>query len=347
MTPYVEEENTTEATSTPGSGSALEAAEIYFLRQQNECLKKQLKSVAEKFTFQSIEHSDKMINFYTGIPTKDLFLCLSGLFENIDLNYFNGWNVTTLSKTDQMLLTLVKLKLNLMFDDLAFRFGISRTTASNIFKTWLYVFHEVLFLEFMKEVPSREKNSTCLPSAFSSFTNCRMVIDCTEISLIQSKNMQKQRATYSRYKHRNTVKGLIGVAPNGTITFASKLYPGSISDKKIVNHSKLLEIFEPGDLILADKGFLIKDMLPAGVNLNIPPFLTTPQFTPEQVVMTRTIAKARIHVERAIRRLKCFNILNMIPQTLVGHSSVIFQVCAALTNMNFPLIKEIEDLFVD
>lgn len=159
--------------------------------------------------------------------------------------------------------------------------------------------------------------------------------------------MQKQRATYSRYKHRNTVKGLIGVAPNGTITFASKLYPGSISDKKIVNHSKLLEIFEPGDLILADKGFLIKDMLPAGVNLNIPPFLTTPQFTPEQVVMTRTIAKARIHVERAIRRLKCFNILNMIPQTLVGHSSVIFQVCAALTNMNFPLIKEIEDLFVD
>lgn len=88
-------------------------------------------------------------------------------------------------------------------------------------------------------------------------------------------------------------------------------------------------------------------MLPAGVNLNIPPFLTTPQFTPEQVVMTRTIAKARIHVERAIRRLKCFNILNMIPQTLVGHSSVIFQVCAALTNMNFPLIKEIEDLFVD
>lgn len=63
------------------------------------------------------------------------------------------------SKTDQMLLTLVKLKLNLMFDDLAFRFGISRTTASNIFKTWLYVFHEVLFLEFMKEVPSREKTA--------------------------------------------------------------------------------------------------------------------------------------------------------------------------------------------
>ena len=62
-------------------------------------------------------------------------------------------------------------------------------------------------------------------------------------------------------------------------------------------------------MILADKGFLIKDILPAGVDLNLPPFLTTAQFTPEQAVQTRTIARARIHVERAIRRIKCWKIL--------------------------------------
>ncbi|KAJ3655790.1 hypothetical protein Zmor_014903 [Zophobas morio] len=69
------------------------------------------------------------------------------------------------------------------------------------------------------------------------------------------------------------------------------------------------QIPEVGDMILADKGFLIKDILPAGVDLNLPPFLTTAQFTPEQAVQTRTIARARIHVERAIRRIKCWKIL--------------------------------------
>jgi len=62
-------------------------------------------------------------------------------------------------------------------------------------------------------------------------------------------------------------------------------------------------IFQPGDLFLADKGFLISDLLPSGVNLNIPPFLVSPQFTPSEVVKTKNIARDRIHVERAIQRL--------------------------------------------
>ena len=52
----------------------------------------------------------------------------------------------------------------------------------------------------------------------------------------------------------------------------------------------------PGDLILADKGFLI-NLLPAGVPLDIPPFLCTPQFTESQVYETEKIAKARVCVE--------------------------------------------------
>nr|CAI5822469.1 unnamed protein product [Callosobruchus analis] len=62
-----------------------------------------------------------------------------------------------------------------------------------------------------------------------------------------------------------------------------------------------------GNLILADKGFLIADILPQGVSLSVPPVLTTPQFTPQQVVKTRTIARAKIHVERAIKNEMFFN----------------------------------------
>jgi len=129
--------------------------------------------------------------------------------------------------------------------------------------------------------------------------------------------MNIQTDTYSSYKHRNTWKFLLGIAPNGVVTFVSSLFPGSTSDKVITLKSELLEHLVEGDIILADRGFLIRDILPPGVTLNLPPFLDTSQFTPEQVLQTEVIAKARIHIERAIQRIKYFTILNCIPSTML------------------------------
>ena len=112
--------------------------------------------------------------------------------------------------------------------------------------------------------------------------------------------MAQQRQTFSAYKQRNTFKGLVGVAPNGVITFVSSLYPGSTSDKSIVAHSGIVEKMQPGDMILADKGFVMQDLLPAGVSLNVPPFLKNKRFTKEEAQLTTMIARDRIHVERAI-----------------------------------------------
>lgn len=62
---------------------------------------------------------------------------------------------------------------------------------------------------------------------------------------------------------------LVGVAPNAVVTFISPLFPGSISDKDTVK-SGLLKQLETGDLVLADKEFLIEDIVPHGVFVNIP-----------------------------------------------------------------------------
>ena len=64
--------------------------------------------------------------------------------------------------------------------------------------------------------------------------------------------MSEQSATYSNYRGMNSFKVIIGVAPNAVITYVSGLYPGSVSDKSIVQESGLLTHFVPGDLILAD-----------------------------------------------------------------------------------------------
>lgn len=228
------------ARALQGKFIAVVEAENYFLKQEVDTLKNDLENLSLNFSFRHIQNKDHLVSVYTGLLTCDIFLALYSLFENKKLNYFAGWQIVRKPKIDQLLLTLMKLKLNLLNDDLAVRFGISRETVSNIFKTWLFAIHEVLFQQLMEDVPTRNKNKLCMPSSVSSFTNCKIIIDCTEMSTIHPKNMESQRTTYSSYKHKNTLKGLVGVAPNGVVTFASKLYPGSTSDKKIT-HTVVLQ----------------------------------------------------------------------------------------------------------
>lgn len=155
--------------------------------------------------------------------------------------------------------------------------------------------------------------------------------------------MDRQKDVYSSYKHHVTFKPLVGAAPNGVATYSSRLYPGSTSDKKIVLHCGIIEQLDPGDLILADKGFVIRDVLPNSVHLNLPPFLTTPQFTREQVRETELIAKARVHIERVINKIKNFRILKYIPAEMFNMASETFQLCVALTNFQYPIIREVAE----
>ena len=78
------------------------------------------------------------------------------------------------------------------------------------------------------------------------------------------------------------MKFAIGCANNGTVTWCSPAYPGCTSDRAIVQYSGILPHLRTGDLVMADKGFLIADLFPPGVSLNIPSFLDMPQLTSEQ-----------------------------------------------------------------
>jgi hypothetical protein len=49
----------------------------------------------------------------------------------------------------------------------------------------------------------------------------------------------------------------INVRKNGSIVYASDLFEGSISDRAIIEKSGFLDKINPGDLILADRGFTI------------------------------------------------------------------------------------------
>ena len=120
----------------------------------------------------------------------------------------------------------------------------------------------------------------------------------------------------------NTFKGLIGISPNVWVTFVSSLYGGSISDRQIVEKSHFVDLLEQGDLIMADRGFDIQDLMAAKqAKLFIPPKRqsTADQFSKEDCFETMRIANVRIHVERAIRRVKGWHIFDQVlPLSMAG-----------------------------
>ena len=144
----------------------------------------------------------------------------------------------------------------------------------------------LLYSKFTKSAglpvwPSRLHINSLMPDSFRSlYPSTRCIIDCTEFPIQIPSDPDTQRATWSTYKNRNTFKALVGITPYGSISFLSQLYGGSVSDQEITKTSGFLDLLEPNDSIMADKGFTIEDLCEERkASLNIPPFIQSGKHT--------------------------------------------------------------------
>jgi len=208
-------------------------ADVEQLVQKIECL--------QKLTFTFSNLSDTDVKNYTGVATS-IFEAIVDMIKVVSpLNYWSGKAVGTISVENQLLICLMRLRLDLPYFDLAQRFGLSQTTIQNIFMTFLHALHEIIVVGCMSSIPSQLKNKSSLPDLFGDFTNCRLIIDCTEFRIAAPRSdLLAASAVYSNYKHYLTAKFLIGVAPNGAITFVSQGFPGGTSDKVVTCESGVL-----------------------------------------------------------------------------------------------------------
>jgi len=137
---------------------------------------------------------------------------------------------------------------------------------------------------------------------------------------------------------------------HGHISFISEAFGGRTSDINLTQECGIMENLVPGDIVLADRGFNVYELVAAKqAVLNIPDFTRgKKQLHPRQVENTRKIATVRIHVERVIGLVRNkFRIMGgVVPISLLRSKyknknlmDYIVRVCCILCNMTESIVN--------
>ena len=234
------------------------------LKEENEALKVECEQLRasqttlpqdeQLFGEKYFEDHDEKVKYFTGLPN---YKTLKAVFNFVSSGVEAG-SRTSLSLFQLFVIVLIKLRLNIGDQDLAYRFNVSQSTVTRQMQKWIYILY--VRLGSLVKWPDRDELIRTMPMSFRrKYGKCVIIIDCFEVFIETLTNLKARAQTWSNYKHHNTVKFLIGITPQGAITYLSKAWGGRMSDVYLTEHCDLLENLLPGDLILADRGFNIHD----------------------------------------------------------------------------------------
>ena len=148
-------------------------ARIEALESKNRSLKKKVAPSESPFRIEQIKKDDQLVRFYTGFTSYLIFLTFIEFLGPAvsELNYWGSregdhkqHRMRKLDPMNQLFLTLVKLKLNLKVEDLAFRFKLSASLVSRYITTWIcFLYHHLREIDWL---PTVEQVTGTLPHSF-------------------------------------------------------------------------------------------------------------------------------------------------------------------------------------
>ena len=330
----------------------LEEAAAYFQKERDYLRSELCKLKSDrkrKFCLERFKDSDEDISFYTGFPCYTVLTnCFHFLNTGPDCEEIHQMKTSQnpcatprpkkINAKDAFFLVLIRLRLGTFEKQLAHMFDVSISTVQRICVSWINLMY--LRLGSINIWPSKSIIEQTMPASMKEkFPNLTWIIDAFEIQCERPSTLQLASKSYSNYKSRNTVKGLVACTPSGQIGFISQLYTGNISDRELTIRSGLLKLpHAKGSMWLVDKGFQIQVLQ---VKVNMPAFVgKKSQMTAEEVFHTQQVASERIHIERAINKVKSFHIFDRpIPLTMFGTVNQMWTVCALLTLFQNPIIS--------
>lgn len=244
-----------------------------------------------------LQENENMVPYCTGLPNFETLTLVFDLAQKVMPNSKEHGN-RKLNNFDEFLLVIIKFRLNLQNRDLGYRFKIFKSSVTQISYKWLNILYYAL--KFLIRWPSLEELRATIPECFrEKYSNAVVIIDCTEIFIERASNLLARSQTWSTYKSHSTFKYLIGVTPQRTISFVSNAWGGRVSDKAITQECGILNKLLPGDIVLADQGFTIFDLVEqCQAHAKLPAFTKGKiKLEAKEVAASRELARVRIHVE--------------------------------------------------
>lgn len=214
------------------------------------------------YQFQTYTEDPEKVPFYTGLPNLEVLTLVFSLVSE----YMNS-NSKTLSKEEEFLICIVKLRMNYLFKDIAYHLNVSLSTVQKSFHSTLDVLYARL--QFLVRWPTRENLRQSMPQCFRRDFGQKVVVimDCFELFTERPSGALNKVYTFSNYKHHQTIKYLIGIAPQGVVTFISEGWGGRTSDKHLTEKSGVLNNLLPGDIVMVDRDLILKKQF-ASIRLN-------------------------------------------------------------------------------
>ena len=119
-------------------------------------------------------------------------------------------------------MSLMKLRSNSRLQELAYHFGVSSSTVSQVHQKWFTAMD--IRLQHLIYWPTFEELQRTMPECFvQSFgKKVAVIINCFEIFIDRPSNLMARAQTWSNYKHNKTVKILLGTTPQGVVCFVSE-----------------------------------------------------------------------------------------------------------------------------
>ncbi len=196
-------------------------------------------------------------------------------------------------------MTLIYLRHSPTFQLLGLQFGVSETTANDIFHYWLPIISEALPPSLLEQVKKFEGDYEWLQELLSEL---QLIVDTSEQVRERPGLYQEQKSFYSGKKKNHTLKNQLIVLPDGKdIVDILAGVPGPKSDINLLRDC--FRQFAPEQKFVGDKAYQGESQV------------TTPrkktkggQLTDEQKQENRELSQQRISVEHVIRLIKIFNV---------------------------------------
>ncbi len=244
-----------------------------------------------------------------------------------------GGRRTELDGRDQVLLTVVWLRVYPTHEVLGYLFGISDSTVSRIIQRLLPVLEQAGRDTMRMPDPGRKRRCS-LDQLLSDTPELAIVIDSFEQKIQRPKDPGQREQFYSGKKKTHTLKSQVAVnEETGAIVDVSESVAGPLADIKLLQQSGLMKRLPHGVGGIGDLAYVGIDKLhPKGLAASPRRKPRGKPRPPEDVAYNTAFSRRRIIVENAIGRLRRYQSLTQTDRQHRQHHSARVYAVAGLVN---------------